>query len=972
MRLLTLPCISSATIVLAACATIPVDPAPSPTAAANSPATASAPPVTPAALGDDAGPRWAHEKSEVKPDPAIRFGRLPNGMRYALRRNATPPGQAAIRMFIDTGSLAERDDQRGLAHFMEHMVFNGTRNVPEGEFVRQLERLGLAFGADTNASTDFEQTIYSLNLPNTRAETVDTALLMMRETAGEALLETEAINRERGIILSEERARGGVGSRSQQAQIDFIFKDQLLPRRMPIGDTEILKNAPRELFVEFYEAYYRPENAVFVAVGDFDVDEMERKIRTRFSDWRGQGPAGAKPDNGPLLKRGTEVGVFAEPGAAPTVLMAWTSPGNVEPDSPARRIRDVRAGILVGVLNRRFSRVALRDDPPFASAEASYASAELLTTAGISAQYGTKGWRPALDAMEQEHRRAVQYGVTQAELDREIISVRESFMNAAASASTRSTGELADDILTGVAADRVVTTPADRVTLLEYALRGFDARAASALLPELFRGEGPLVFVTSPDPIAGGELAVTRALQASRKVAVAAPADTGAKPWPYTNFGTPGRVTQRREVPDLETTFVRFENGVELTVRPSRKAKDSIMVAARMGDGSRDLPLGRPNPTWAAPAALIGGGLGKLTAVEVNDALVGKSVGLSMDINEQDFIMSGFTRPADLAVQMQLLTAYATDPAWRPDGLRRARDHVPEEFRQARATPSGVLNLELERLLRSGDPRFGTPPEAAMLLTSIADVRQALKPIATEPIEVVIVGDTTVEDAIRQTAATFGALPARRPAAFPAGADRTPFPAGNGTPVRLTHAGRADQARAFLAWPTTDYWSDPQRARTLDVLSGVIRLRALEEIREKQAVTYSPSVYSVESASYPGYGYMTVGIEAPPAQLEPFFANALTIARSLRDVTVTADELNRALAPMIAANERERENNLYWATALAGAARDPRKLDDIRQAIAGLKRVTPADVQRAAREYLRDDKAFRIVVVPEAKKAASN
>ncbi len=903
----------------------------------------------------------------MKPDPAIRYGRLPNGMRYALRHNSSPPGQAAIRLFIDAGSLAERDDQRGLAHFMEHMVFNGTRNVPEGEFVRRLERLGLRFGADTNASTSFEETIYTLDLPNTRAETVDTALLLMRETAGEALLDADAINRERGIILSEERARGGVGLRTAEAQLEFIMKGQLMPTRMPIGNVETLKNAPRERFVEFYEAYYRPENATVVAVGDFDVDEMERKIRTRFGDWRGQGPAGPKPDVGPVAKRGTEVRVFAEPGAPPSVAMLWTSAGNVEPDSRAKRIREMRASLLMAVLNRRLARVALRADPPFAAATADYASGEMMTSAGFSTHFGTKGWRPALDAIEQEHRRVVRYGVTQAELDRTIVGFRETSRDALASAATRSTGQLTSDILQGVASDAVVTTPADRLALFEDAVRGFDAQAASALARELFRGEGPLVFMTSPEPVDGGEPAVMQALRASQRVAVAAPADSAAKPWPYSNFGAPGRVVQRREVPDLGTTFVRFDNGVELTVRPSRKEENRIMVAARMGDGTRDLPLGRPSAAWAAREGLIEGGLGKLTVDEVDDALVGRSYGANVSVGEEDFVLSGTTRPADLATQMQLLTAYASDPAWRPQGLQRAKASVPAMFQQYRTSPGGMLSLAVPRLLRSGDPRFGTPAQAAMLSTSIADVREALKPLATEPIEVVIVGDTTVEEAIRQTAATFGALPPRRAAGFPPGADRTPFPAGRATPVRLTHEGRADQAMAMLAWPTVDFWSDPQRSRTLDVLAGIMRLRLLEEVREKQAVTYSPSFSSSESAAYPNYGYMAAAVEAPPPQLEPFFATTLTIAKSLREAPVTADELNRAAGPQIAARERQRESNGFWAAALAGAGRDPRRLDDIRQAIAGLKRVTAADVQRVAREYLRDDKSFRVVVVPEAK-----
>ncbi|MGH8571028.1 MAG: M16 family metallopeptidase, partial [Gammaproteobacteria bacterium] len=185
--------------------------------------------------------RWAHESSDLAVDPRIRYGVLPNGMRYALMKNGTPPGEASLRLHIGAGSLAEQDDQSGLAHFLEHMVLNGTRNVPEGDFVRRLERHGLRFGPDTNASTSFDRTLYMLELPETDAATVDTALFLLREVAGEATLDSAAIESERGIILSEERSRASPGQRIFEDEIAFMLKGDLLPRRIPIGTTEVIR-----------------------------------------------------------------------------------------------------------------------------------------------------------------------------------------------------------------------------------------------------------------------------------------------------------------------------------------------------------------------------------------------------------------------------------------------------------------------------------------------------------------------------------------------------------------------------------------------------------------------------------------------------------------------------------------------------------------------------------------------------------
>jgi zinc protease len=267
-------------------------------------------------------PQAAAAKPALRADPAVRFGVLPNGMRYQILRNATPPHNASLRLRIDVGSMYERDDQRGLAHFIEHMVLNGTKNVPEGEFVRRLERAGLKFGPDTNATTDFRQTVYMLDLPETDTATVDTALFLLREVAGEATFAPGAIDSERGIVLSEERTRATPQLRTAEDELAYLLKGDVLPTRLPIGLTDIIKTAPRERFAALYDAYYRPERATLIAVGDFDVDAMEAKIRAQFGTWKARGKAGAELPSAAMAPRGPESHVFVEPGVPTTAPSA--------------------------------------------------------------------------------------------------------------------------------------------------------------------------------------------------------------------------------------------------------------------------------------------------------------------------------------------------------------------------------------------------------------------------------------------------------------------------------------------------------------------------------------------------------------------------------------------------------------------------------------------------------------------------
>src|SRR5271168_900063 len=261
-------------------------------------------------------PQWPQAHSDLKADASIRFGVLPNGMRYAIMRNATPPGQVSMRLRFDVGSLMERDDQQGLAHFLEHMAFNGSTNVPtRGDMVKDLERLGLAFGADTNAGTGFDATVYKFDLPKSDDQTVDTSLMLLREIAGNLSLDQAAMDQERGVILSEERLRDTPSFRIAKQQYAFMMEGQRPPQRWPIGLVPVIQGAKADLIADIYHHYYRPERATLVIVGDIDPDAIEAKIKARFGDWQGKGPAGADPDLGKVASRGDDFKLAIEAGS---------------------------------------------------------------------------------------------------------------------------------------------------------------------------------------------------------------------------------------------------------------------------------------------------------------------------------------------------------------------------------------------------------------------------------------------------------------------------------------------------------------------------------------------------------------------------------------------------------------------------------------------------------------------------------
>ena len=842
---------------------------------------------------------WAHAASDVPADPAVRFGLMPNGMRYAVMHNATPPGQAALRLYIDAGSLMENDNQRGLAHFMEHMAFNGTTNVPENELLAILERLGLAFGADTNAFTGFDQTAYVLELPRSNDETVDTALHILREQVSRALMDPEDIDAERGVIEGEERLRNTPQSRASHEQLAFLAPGLKLVERFPIGDMEVIRTAPRDRFVEFYQAYYRPERATMIAVGDFDVDAMERKIVAGFGDWTAKGEPGPEPDLGVVSPRTPATKLIVAPGLSHTISMSWSSAPDKDLDSIAERREGGVRALGFAVFNRRIGELSRMDDAPLLTGAVSADDlVESIRLSTVSATYLPGQWERALQTLDQERHRLIEFGVSEAELQREIDNWRTTLENRVASAATRQTSALAGGLLGSVNGQRVFTSPRTDLDLFNASVQGLTPAAVNEAVRKAFDGDGPLTMMTSPDPVEGGESRIASVLNASSQVAVAPPKPITRMEWPYTDFGPAGEVVASREAPELGTTIVTFNNGVELTVKQTNFKDEEIQVLVSTGRGELAFSPSEDDPRQSAIGTLRSGGLGRMTADEMSYALTGRVVGGGLSTAEDRFIFSGGTRPQDLELEMQLLTALLTDPAFRSQPFNQMKANYPAAIAMTRATPGGVFGMDAAPLLAGGDRRKAPPPPELVSQWSIEPLRDDLRRLLSEgPLRLTVVGDVTVDQAVAATAKTFGALPARQPAPPPApGAAQRRFPAPTATPIVLHHDGTSEQALGVVAWPTIDVIGDRTEARQVAVLAEVVKLRALAEIRERQALAYSPGVSSTFSDVYPDYGYLAVQAATTPRNLPAFFAAVDAIAIDLIENPITEDELTRARA----------------------------------------------------------------------------
>jgi zinc protease len=580
----------------------------------------------------------------------------------------------------------------------------------------------------------------------------------------------------------------------------------------------------------------------------------------------------------------------------------------------------------------------------------------------------TEAWQAALSAVEQEQRRMVQFGIGQEELNREIEEMRASLKAMVAAAGTRAPDDLADEIVDAVSEDSVLTTSASDLAAFEATAKDLRAQTVSTALSRLFKGQGPLVFMTSPKPVDGGDKTLLAAFTNSQKRPVMAPSVTAAIAWPYNTFGTPGTPTSTRDITDLDTTFITYANGVRLTVKPTKFHDDEVLVRINVAGGRIALPKDKPSLAWAANAYMEGG-LKQISAEDMERVLAARVYGGRFTITDDALVLSGETRPADLDIQLQLLAAYLTEPGWRPEAFQRLKQVGATIHDQYEATDSGVLSRDLAGLLHDGDARWMFPSRDEIAAANLEDFKHLLAPtLANGPIEVVIVGDITVEKASNLVAQTFGALPPRaEPGVLSATQRAVGFPGPTAQPRVLTHKGRADQTVGFMAWPTTDFYADPQEARTSDVMADVLSLRLLQELRENQGSTYSPRVGSSRSQVWSGWGYVSANVEVPAPKLDSFFADVRKIAADMRSNPPTADELARAKKPRLEGIEKSRQTNGYWLNELSGAQGDPRRIDAIRSLLPAVERVTAQDVKNAAQKILRDESLWMLAIKPEAK-----
>lgn len=911
----------------------------------------------------------------VAPDPNLKTQVLPNGFTIAVYPNAEPPGRVSMRLLVKRGSACETDDEQGLAHFTEHMAFNGTRRFPSGNMVEYFQRLGMAFGADTNAHTSFTETVYKLDIPEASQKLLDDGAMLLRDYADGILFEPKSIDAERGVIIAEKDSRDTPDYRRYVAEVSHYYKGTVYPKRLPIGDMDVVRGATREKFLGFYNSAYRPENMVLVIVGDVDADKMLELGRKYFSSFKSDSAWKNRIVDFGKVERGGGKFSFAQtqmdldcaslPIANATSAYAGVAVSRMlppGPDSFERRVREMRIKALTNAINSRYIKVADAPDSKIssgASGRFDFDNRVETLLFGAEAPIGKYS-----DALEEDFRQIMSAGNLS---DAELENAKKKILNAIDAAikekPTRQSRELANKIVSAFSDGEAFTPPEYDAEVAKAAFDGFGAEQAKELLKEFFNGAKVKVFVSDKSCPSGEELDAAAASAFSRAVASKHSSSKFAVgELKFAQFGEAGRVVSRKEIEDLGITCAEFENGVRLNLKKTDFAKDQILMKVSFGDGLLSIPKDKPE-YYAALNALIAGGTKFQNAGEIAAAMYVMKMNLNVSMLGNSFYLTGSSGAKDFPSLVRYAATLFAAPGFRDEGLESLRKGAQAFYLACRSDPRAQLGFMSMRITDSNFSKVPGDFENFKKIT-MSEIEKWLAPaLESSYMEISIVGDIDEAQAESLVSQTFGALPPRRATkeggAFakvdfrPRGESFEIFYESTNEPLSITGA----------MWPSCGR-GDMGRMRAANVLGEVLDDMLRKEVREGAGKVYSPYAYNDSSTWIEGAGFINALTAVSPEYNAEIGGLILRVGKKLAD-GLTEDQFERAKVPLVKSVEANLRKNAYWLNAVLNLCQlSPANLEMARTIKSGYDSVTIEEVKALAEEFMKGE-PYKYSIMPK-------
>ena len=911
----------------------------------------------------------ASGESPMPIEAVIRHGRLDNGLTFYVRQNTRPENRAVLRLIVNAGSVLEDEDQLGLAHFLEHMAFNGTESFEKQEIIDYLERIGMQFGADINAYTGFDETVYMLEVPTDSADMLDTGLRILEEWAHAITLDSLEVEKERGVVLEEWRLGQGAGARIRDQQFPVLFQGSLYAKRLPIGDPEILETFELESLERFYRDWYRPDLMAVIAVGDFDPDQMVQKIRDGFSRISGPQSPSPRPEVEVPSHDETLISSVSDPElTVANVSVVWKLPLASQGTHA-----DYRRGLVErtynSMLNFRFFEITQGSEkPPFLFAGSGKGSfvrgsdAYQLRTAMSEGEVESGFERLLLEA-----ERVDRFGFTQDELDRQKADMLRGYERAWQERDNTESAAYAAEYGRAFLEDESIPGIDYEYALARRYLPGIQLEEVNGLGRAWISDTNRVVLAAVPEKPGVPVLSDEELLAVFASVSAAT-----IEPWAESDsdlpllaeLPTPGTIVAESRHEAVDVTEWQLSNGVRILLKPTEFKADQVLFSAYSPGGTSLAADDRyMSASWAS--SIVGAsGAGEFSAVDIQKKLAGKAVSVSPFIGELSEGFSGSASPRDLETMLQLVTLYAVSPRRDETAYRSLMTRVSTVIENRGTSPEAVWSDSLSVTLAQGHARRLPPSQEQLeqvdLDEAFAFYRDRFADFSD--FTFYLVGAFDVAEVRPLVELYLGSLPSTyRDESWVDVGVRPP----SGIEIRTVHKGQEPKAQTAIVFTGPFEYDRPNRlllGATTDVLDIMLR----EVLREEMGGTYGASVSATPTRiPVERYGVrISYGVE--PERLDELTAATFAVIDSLSTYGASADNLAKVQETRRRSRETDLEENGFWLAAISAYDRDGQPLEDILELDPLLAGLTPEGIGAAARRWLDPERYVQVSLLPES------
>lgn len=912
---------------------------------------------------------WPHEVSDLQPDPRIVYGKLENGFRYVFMPNQQLPKHFSVRLYVNAGSLMEEENERGLAHFLEHMAFKGIRGYPEDQMTRTLQDLGVPSGSHINAYTGYDKTVYQLDFMNNTPENLDHALKIMAGIADGMFLDEALIQKEIGVILAEKRDRDDPQNRLNIDSSNFILKGMRINERIPIGLESVIKSANASLLRNFYKKWYRPERMILVIAGDLNQVEVESCIRGYFSTFSDLSPEPAEADLGTLkCESGLKLKIYKDKDL-PNTAIELTSliPLKQKVFNRDSRKEVVYKNMAGKIFYERLNKLADQSNSLFSNPDWSrFIKFNLFTESKVSIECKPEKIMEALTTVEQELRRFFEYGFTTEEFERMKRQTLYNTRNYKNYYENITTNSLIEDLLGHTIDKNIFESPREHFELVKNFLQNEAAREECI---KVFRDawdlENLFIHISTNSDLKYDEAQLKEAYLQSKETYLEAPKQEEFIAYHFNRLDEKGTIADKYYNSYLDCHQYRFSNNVRVNLKQTNYDKNTIFYQINFGNG-QDEPETNPNGIIKVASDIMHtGGIGKLSEEQLIRAFSDSGVNIPIINVESDaFIINSSIASEDFERQMNLICGFFMEPAYRSDGLNRMHSKFQNSYSQLNKTIGGTFAFEIDSYLTNGHPDYELEDLNDILARTPDDIKNWISDALTNSyMEISIVGDFNEEEILESLSKTLGALPARRD--HKQCHKEKPDISLRDAPIKkvFSYYSELPQAVSLVCWELGKFSNDLFYVPivTADIISQILRERLWQKIRLELGEGYSPQTYLAFKENA-----IVATVVTDPEKTNRICELIVKIADTMATEGVTEDEFNKVIKAKLLAIESSKYTNNYWLSRLAYSQEHPHSSVNMNLLDNYYWGVSLEIINLVAKEFLQDNKALQIMIVPDS------